>query len=260
MTKLSYCLFVLQFIITSCQPPSNMTKSDPTIDTKLNTYLHKKYDDNFKLLSNRINKNEGNLNDEEFSYSASFNADKLDYHIASIQYFNRNTIEPTYDTYVQEYACLLVDKHIEESFPDYNMVVWNKMMKTINPDEEILSLINDPDELKKKVFHESAFQTRIIIVAPDIKSNRSKYELFHIELMKQLKSQHIVKSDLDIYFIDDIENLEEFRSSPESVIGKNHKLNNYILQRWISIHNNKWYDMVKDHPDKVLNYGRIIEF
>ena len=62
---------------------------------------------------------------------------------------------------------------------------------------------------------------------------------------------------LEFIFVDEELNIEEYRTSPATPIVASSPIRQHSLQRWVSIHKNKWYDMVKDHPGKVLKYGSL---
>jgi len=171
-------------------------------------------------------------------------------------------ITPRIDNFSKEYLSLLADHAIEQEGGEIPFTIYNRFFTSGS------NLLSQNDwnrknysntELKNKIFKNSKFQTLVIVTAPDILTNKKKYEEFHIEIMRRMKAQGIEGAELQFYFLDDKIEIRDHRLSPAQPIISTTAISPHILQRWRSIHSIKWYDMVKDHPDKVLKYGKVYD-
>lgn len=249
-------LLLICSLLVACQPNSTMTNKTSKNEKAL-AYLSKQH--NVEILNLNVihKKNAGSINDDSIPYDAKYTTEELGYRNAVMSYLDAKPIKVQYDTYSEELACLTADQNIEKEGGDIPFVIYNRMMDSRAEKLELNKSNMSIDELQEKIFAGAELQILVLVTAPDILENKGKYEEFHIEIMRRLKEQHIEKADLDIVFLDDKANLEDLRTSPEYLSSTDKPIKEHTLQRWATIHNNKWYDMVKDHPDKVLKYGKI---
>lgn len=251
-----YCfLFYICIFQVSCQ--SNKVMSSKSLDSRVISFLEKKYNTEVLDFRLNINRNAGNLFDKEFSYSGSYTSKELDYRKAKIKlYDDSDGLKFIYDSYLQEKICLDIDRNIESTIINVNFVIYVQMMDMANPSDEIVN--QDINEIKEEFLQNRNITTRVLVSAPDLKENREKYLQFHIDVMRELKAHKIEKCVLYFNFFDERLDISNLRFDTQEVIAKPE--DEYMVERWSSIHNNKWYDMVKDHPDKVLKYGKVFNY
>lgn len=248
------CVLLLVFY-TSCQP--NSTDSDKT-SLDLKQYLEQIHQDSVLVQSDKLNKNEGNFGQKEYSRSAHYTASKLGPRTAHVEYYKRDTIALIHDSYYQEYVGLQLDQALEQAASGIPFITHTRIAYNNNGQPLMSVSMQALDTIRQRILQQATFHIRYIVYAPDIRQAPQRYRQFHVDVMAQLKSLGIAKADLDLYFIKDDPSLETYRNSVRRSIDQNHWQYINILERWRSIHDNKWYDLVKDHPEKVLKYGRII--
>ncbi len=230
-----------------------------SIEEKVLDYLESTHNIKVQELTISMQRNAANFGAKEYPYIANFTTDDIGIRKASLKFYDDKEIRVEFDTYPGELTCEISDKNIEAEGGDIPFVMYSKLMDGRADRLELNSSNLDLEELQEKIFSEAEFQTLVLVTAPDVKENKRKYEEFHIEMMRRLKAQGVEKSSLTFIFLDDQVDLDSHRISPRAVITSDSPIKQHTVQRWVSIHNNKWYDMVKDHPDKVLNYGDVYE-
>jgi hypothetical protein len=248
---LLFCGFLI-----SCQSKGTMlAKTDRT--DKVREYLNESHQT--EVLDLKITKkvNESNLLDKSIPYVATYTSPELKYRMATMQFYDENGIKIDFDNYSEEITSLNADNLVEAEGGDIPFVIYNRIISARSENQDWTLSNFSLEELQKKVFEGAEFQILVLATAPDILENKEKYELFHIEIMRRLKAQHIENGRLEFIFLDGELNLEEYRTSPSTPIVASSPIRQHTLQRWVSIHKIKWYDMVKDHPDKVLKYGKV---
>ncbi len=251
-------LLVICGLLVACQPKSTMTNKT-SLEEKVEEYLKSTH--NIELLDLSVNKqvNTGNLGDDRYPYIADFTSKELGIRSASLKFYKEDELEVEYDTYPEELVCERSDQAIMKEGGDIPFVMYTKMMDGRANRIELNSSNHSLDDLQAKIFEGGEVQILVLVTAPDIKENKRKYEEFHIEIMRRLKAQGVENGSLTFIFLDEEIDLETSRTSPRSVITVDNPIKQHTLQRWVSIHKIKWYDMVKDHPDKVLKYGKIFD-
>ena len=254
------CIILLLIcgLLVSCQPQSSIINKS-SMEEKVVSYLQAK--NKAEILDLKITKqvNTANLTNKKKPYIAKYTSEELAYRSAAMMFYDEKEMLVDYDTYSEEIVCLNSDSKIEEEGGDIPFVIYSKLT-TGRAEKVDWSLDNYPlDELQAKIFEGAEFQILVLVIAPDIIEDKRKYEVFHIELMRRLKAQGVENGSLEMIFLDEEIDLESSRTSPRAVIAAGNPIKEHTLQRWVSIHKIKWYDMVKDHPDKVLKYGSIYE-
>lgn len=229
-----------------------------SIEGKVLEYLESTHNINIQDLTVSKQKNAGNYGADEYPYIANFTSEEIGIRTATLKFYDDKELRIEFDTYPSELTCEISDKKIEAEEGDIPFVMYSKMMDGTDR-LELNSSNFDSEELQAKIFAEREFQILVLVTAVDIKEDKRKYEKFHIEIMRRLKAQGVEKASLTFIFLDDQIDLESSRTSPRGVIAKDSPIKQHTIQRWVSIHNNKWYDMVKDHPDKVLKYGNVYD-
>lgn len=222
-------------------------------------YVANKYKDTVNFIHVNIDMNEGNLFNKEFSHSGTYRTTKVnekDIHIKF--YIDKDSLSIVYDYYFIEKAYMGLEQKIENSINDVDFVI--SLSPIVNQEGlQDLDYSTPLDELRTRVYtNTSDFVADIRVIALDFKENREKYLQFHIDLMRVLKENNIEKGKLYFKFYNYDINLEHNRPKARHV-DRNSSIKRHQIEHWSSIHNNKWYDLVKNHPDKVLKYGKVFK-
>lgn len=261
MKNLLNRILTFTFFLFTSTLSYNCNSSKPnTAEMKDNVIAYLKARHNVEILNVKIQykRNAGNFMDKKIPYEVRYTTEELHGRTAFMSFYNVSEMDVQYDTYSEELLSVIAGQNIEKESSDIPFVVYIRMMGGVDKLDWIRS--NYPlNELQKMMFKGIEFQILVLVTAMDIKENKRKYEEFHIEIMRLLKEQSIEKGSLRIIFLDDKIDLEKSRISSATPIVASHPIKQHTLQRWSTIHNIKWYDMVKDRPDKVLKYGKIYD-
>lgn len=242
----------MSFLLSSCSAQISGERLTP----KVKALLENKHGIHITDMRLNMNKHAGNFADKEFSYSGRYTSAELGYREAHIKLWNDEPIQFVFDSFLQNKLGYEIDQTIERNLSAVDFVIYVQVMDMLNPSDELLK--QPMSKVKKPLFKDKNITVRVLVSAPDLKTNREKYLQFHIDLMRELKAQHIEKAKLYINFFDEGVDISNFRFNTQKVIVG--PLDDHMIERWSSIHNNKWYDLVKDHPDKVLKYGKVFTY
>jgi len=222
-------------------------------------YLTKQHHTEILNLNVIHKRNAGNLFDrtKNIPYEAKYKTKALAHRSAVMRFFEGKPINVRWDTYSEELVCLKVGQKIEKEVGPIPFSIYIELMGGPAGGKLDWNIANySLEALQKKMFAGVEGRIKVHVIAPDIIENKRKYEEFHIEIMRRLKEQHIEKGDLDIFFLDDKIPVEKSRPYSAKTYIPQH-IEPHVLQKWETIHNIKWYDMVKERPDKVLKYGKV---
>lgn len=250
------CITTVFFSMQGCAKP--LPWQETNHKQAIKPFLEQTFQEPVEVLSSTAVAYSWSDTEKSRYYQGYFSTPSLDYRKARMNYYYHDSVRKLKTDYWTQKAGWLADQAIESGIDNVTFTIWIQPNNSI-PDVQITPQEKaDFEQLKRKIFQDGAFQISVMVSAPDLKTNRKKYLQFHIDLMRELKAQHIKKSSLFIQFFDGEVDISKVRIHPQSVVSG--KLNDHMIERWSSIHNNKWYDLVKDHPDKVLKYGKVFTY